>query len=164
MSEESGEKNFVRGMIVLGLFIIAVGVLPIWMVYRGLGELYAPKWVVVSAGLMFISAGIAVGSMDTLFNPLREKVWFASIQLLAVISIPLILLLVLNWVSFGPGEREFSVSISIPFVSAYFENANQLLGRIFFAIPALIGDLLLGGVIYKMIADWINDQGSKWRW
>ena len=73
--------------------------------------------------------------------------------MLALLSIPLILAMLFNWVDFGPGEREFSISISIPFLAIGFDRANEFLGRIVFAISALFMDFILLLVLYQMIAE-----------
>jgi hypothetical protein len=59
-------------------------------------------------------------------------------------------------VAFGPGEREFSASISIPFLAINFDRANQIVGRIVFAIPAILMDIILLLVIYQMVAEFFG--------
>lgn len=61
-----------------------------------------------------------------------------------------------NWVSFGPGTREFSGGISIPFLTINFDQANEIIGRIIFGIPTLFMDLVLVLVIYQMIAEFFG--------
>jgi hypothetical protein len=63
-----------------------------------------------------------------------------------------------NWVAFGPGEREFSVSISIPIIAIDFDRANQIVGRIVFGILALIMDVGLVYVMYRLIVDAFKKQ------
>ena len=130
----------------------------------------APRWIVFSSVLLFFNTGIVVGLMDTGFNDYRETWWLSYLHGLAGLSIPLIFLMLFNWVSFGPGEREFSGGISIPFLSISFDRAaspvqelrirrpDQIIGRIFFAIPTLFMDLILFLVLYQMIAEFFGKK------
>lgn len=63
-----------------------------------------------------------------------------------------------NWVSFGPGTREFSSGISIPFLSFSFDSANQIIGRIVFAISTLFMNLVLLLVIYQMVMEFFGKE------
>ena len=165
MGIDGDENPYVRGVIWLGLVIMLAGIAPVWMAVTGDRKgLHAPLWVVFGSGLMFFNAGVVTGSMDTLFNPLREHRWFSWIQAIAGLSIPVLLMVILNWVAFGRGEREFSMSVSIPFLSFNFPRSSEILGRVAFGIPALLCDLIALGAVYKLMADWINGDGSPWRW
>jgi hypothetical protein len=159
------ERETIRGIFWFALvFMLGSGWL-VWEALTGAREGWSvPLWIGAAFGLSFFSASLAVGMMDKMFNSLRDKVWFSSIQLAAIASIPLLLLVMFNWVAFGPGEREFSVSVSIPFIGAYFPNANQILGRAVFGIFAILGDLFVGGVVFSMIRGWINGDDGEWRW
>ena len=116
----------------------------------------APRWIVFSSVLLFFNTGIVVGLIDTGFNEYRETWWLSNLHGMAGLSIPLIFMMVFNWVAFGPGEREFSGGISIPFLSINFNRANQILGRIFFGIPAFLMDIVLLLVLYQMIAEFFG--------
>ena len=115
-----------------------------------------PNWVGVAFALMFVNAGITILLLDSMFNPLRESIWFPYFQLGVLLSIPLILTILLNWVAFGPGEREFSGGISIPFIGVSFGRNNQILGRIVFGIPALILDIIAGISIFAVVRNYLG--------
>jgi hypothetical protein len=70
---------------------------------------------------------------------------------MALLSIPLAFLTLFNWIAFGPGEREFSMSLSIQFLSFGLDCGSEIIGRIAFGIPALLMDAFLGYVIYGLI-------------
>jgi len=106
-------------------------------------ELDGPNWVGVAFMLMFVNAGIMVVLLDSMFSPLHETVWFSYLHASILLSIPLIFTILLNWIAFGPGEREFSGGVSIPFFSISFGRADEIMGRIIFAIPALILDVIV---------------------
>jgi hypothetical protein len=54
---------------------------------------------------------------------------------------------------FWAGEREFGISISIPFLTVDFDRGNEIIGRILFAIPALLMDAVIGYLIYAFIVE-----------
>ncbi|KAA3642192.1 MAG: hypothetical protein DWQ07_24460 [Chloroflexi bacterium] len=157
----AGRNEFPKGVFLLGLVLLLSGAM-LMLSSSKVGD--APRWVGLVAGLMFFNAGLLMYMMDGNLNTFRGRWWFGYIQGLALLSIPLILLLLFNWVAFGPGERQFSISISIPFVSAFFERGNELIGRAFFAIPALLMDFALLGAISKLGLDavrgWIGGEGQ----
>lgn len=158
MSEN--KSPFLKGAVWLGLVFMlpsAAGMISIVTADAETFDL-APRWIVFSAALMFFNCGIVVGLMDTGFNDYRETWWLSYLHGLTGLSIPLIFIMLFNWVSFGPGPREFSGGISIPFLSINFDNANQIIGRIFFAIPTLFMDLILLLVVYRLIADFFGKK------
>ena len=79
---------------VVGLFIIAVS---IWGDGSGF---HAPRWVVGAAGGVFLLAGLAIFTQD---HPILSSL----LRALLLTSFGA----VFTWVSFGPGEREFSSSV-----------------------------------------------------
>ncbi|MBT3321567.1 MAG: hypothetical protein HN392_04700 [Anaerolineae bacterium] len=120
-------------------------------------ELYAinsssSQWVGIAFGVMFYNAGVSIGLLDSFFNRFRESTFFSYTHLAAILSIFLIFPLLFNWVAFGAGKREFSMSISIPFLS-FDGPANEVIGRIFFAIPALIMDAVIGYLAYAFVKE-----------
>jgi len=133
-----------RGVIVLGLIVMAGGVAPI------LGALEiipypltkgTPVWVGVAVGGVFILGGAALingyvfgggKNFDTAAPPrvraLQNALGFAMLAGFAAIA---------GWIGFGPGEREFSSSISLPFW--YSEGrGNVSLGRAAFGLGSIV--------------------------
>ncbi len=155
--------DFVKGTIWIGLIFMIPGGLIIWQgVFTDIENMGVPRWVAISFGMLFFNAGIAVALTDKRFSPLREKIWFSCFHIIALLSAPFILLALFNWVAFGPGDREFSMSISIPFISAYFERGNEIFGRLFIGVPVFLVDLVIGyvalGTIYGLIKKWLYDE------
>ena len=95
--------------LLMGAFIvlIALGIIP-----YDESAFHAPRWVVVVAGAVFMAGGMAV-IWQGAFAHAQETIWFRVVSHIFSASIFLCLTLVLNWVAFGSGEREFSSSISI---------------------------------------------------
>lgn len=148
------DRNYPKGMVWFGLvFVLAGGAIMLMSFSVEMADESTPRWVGFMAGLLFFNAGVTTGMMDSGFNDFREASWFAWIQGMALYSILLIFALLFNWVAFGPGEREFSVSISIPFLSVGFDRASEILGRIIFGLPALIMDFIIVGAFYQMLKE-----------
>ena len=106
----------------------------------------APRWVVGCAGLSFLLGGVAVvlarpgGPPGTLAaNP-----YFGG-------AAGLVLVVILNWIAFGPGERHFSGGISIPFVS-WSTGASEWSGRAAFGAGALLADVIIVSVLARNMA------------
>ena len=150
------DKNspYFKGAVWLGLVVLfAGGAVMLQSIRVGMEDTTTPRWIGFVFGLMFFNAGITVGLMDSGFNFFRESKIFAYFQAAILLSIPLIFLILFNWVAFFPGEREFSKSISIPFLSFDFDRGGETIGRITFGIPALLMDAFLGYLIYGIIMD-----------
>jgi hypothetical protein len=66
------------------------------------------------------------------------------------------------WVSFSPGERQFSSTFSIPFFSVSGP-ASELLGRLCFAPGALLLAGLAGYLWIKLAREWLRagEQGDQ---
>jgi hypothetical protein len=120
----------------------------------------APRWVAAAAGMAFVCAGVVVCLADGRFAVFQQRWWYGALGMAAGAGLFICFALPFNWVAFGPGEREFSGGISIPFVSIEFGRANELLGRAFFGLAALLLDagLLLG--LGSAAWEWLREQ---WR-
>jgi hypothetical protein len=128
-SQINARDAFIGGGIasIVGLFIIAIS---IWGDDSGF---HAPRWVVGAAGGVFLLAGLAIFSQD-------HPVLSSLLRALLLTSFGA----VFTWVSFGPGEREFSTSVSIPFLT-FSRSSSEITGRICFAPGALLLD---GAALY----------------
>lgn len=133
-----------RGAIVLGLIVIACGVAPI------LGALDiipypltpgTPVWVGIAAGGVFILGGAALingyalgggKNFETEAPPVvratQSVLGFSILATFAAIG---------GWVAFGPGERNFSSSIGLPFWESQ-GRGNDSVGRALFGFGAIV--------------------------
>ncbi|NQU29947.1 MAG: hypothetical protein HQ525_04710 [Anaerolineae bacterium] len=155
------EKNspFFKGAIWIGLpFLLAGAAVIRQSILVGMADESTPRWIGIAFGLMFFNAGITLSLMDAIFNQFRDKKWFSYLHALAILSIPLIFPLLFNWVAFGPGKREFGISISIPFLTFEFDRANEIIGRIAFGIPALLMDAFLGYGMYGLVVERVGKK------
>ncbi len=106
------QSPYLKGAVWIGLLFIFAGAGVFFgVVTSDVESIDDPLWLPIGISIMFINAGIVVGLMDTGFNEVREKPWFSYLHAVLLLSIPLIFTAILNWVAFGPGEREFSGGI-----------------------------------------------------
>jgi hypothetical protein len=119
------------GLIIMGVSVDIIHVDP--------KTIHAPRWVVGAVGLAFFLAGSALFTCRS--RGTRKFQAFLGAMILILLAA------MANWIAFGPGERQFSGTISLPF-SAYSSRASELTGRIVFGISALILDVL---IVYMLI-------------
>jgi hypothetical protein len=124
----------------IGLFIALVAADVIRVDEAGFN---APRWVMLAGGMIFFLAGVIVLATGGVQDPSTEEIdavrifrgtfGFLIVLLFAVIA---------HWVAFGPGDRLFSGSLAIPFVS-------DLLGRIAFGCGAVLLDMILLVMVFR---------------
>jgi len=149
---------YFKGALWIGLLVLIPVTALLLSALRAESE--APKWIGILFLMMFFNAGLTLVLLDSLFNEIRQEPWFAYLQASVLLSIPLMFAVLLNWVAFGPGEREFSGGVAIPFFSISFGRADEILGRIIFAIPALILDVIVGISIVAVIKSLIGKENK----
>lgn len=130
----------------LGLVVSGMGVLIILLaagIIRGAeASREAPRWVVASAGLAFVLAGVAmvvgyavaggVGPDGDL--PAGTPRWVRVTQYLLGLGIISALGAVATWVAFGPGPRAFT--LTLPFVGR--GPGDETVGRAVFGVGAAL--------------------------
>jgi hypothetical protein len=135
-----------RAAIVVGIFAMLCGAFP---VLAGLGVVHvraapgAQPWVAVAAGSMFILAGLAVINGHAVAGrsladgnlPDGAPLFARVTQYVLGLAIVGLMFAVFAWVAFGPGERQFSSSISIPGLSTSGHSSERS-GRIAFGVGA----------------------------
>jgi hypothetical protein len=154
-----------QGNLWFGLLFAAVGalimLLALDVIHSPEENFHAPRWVVLVAGLSFFGAGVFVALIDPRFEVMKEEWWFKWIVKAAQAAMPISLLVVLNWVAFGTGEREFSGGISLPFISFSTENSSAIMGRCVFGSFAVLADLVLIFIVIKAAIKWANGGKSE---
>lgn len=157
----------------MGAVFIACGLIPL---LAGLGILpvrrttgtEAPGWIGVSIGLAFLFAG-AVLLSDAVAGglgpdgQLRDDApqWVKRFQSVMGLAIAVTLATITSWVAFGPGERHFSMSVSLPFIAAG-KAGGDTLGRWAFGFGAVFIWVAIAGTLVsaarKAIAKHANDR------
>jgi len=149
-----------RRAVVLGLAFVVMSALPI---LGGLGvidlklTLGTPRWVGVGAGVVFLLAGLtlivdgasgAIGTDGQLSNDAPR--WVHVFQSLMGFGIVGTMGAIVSWIAFGPGERHFSTTISLPF--GWWRPSNsETSGRWAFGIAAALIWCIIAGVIVVSI-------------
>lgn len=133
------------GVVGLAILFVALGIIP-----TDESKFHAPHWVVGAAGLMFFLAGIAILTGPPPGAPEASRTtWRTFLLGLGVVGA---LAAVFNWVAFGPGPRQFSGGISIPFV-AIASRQSEGSGRVAFGIGAVLIDLFLAFIVVRGLRD-----------
>lgn len=149
-----------RGAALMGVVFIACALLP---VLAGLGVLPTrraastdtPGWIAVSIGLAFFFAGVvllsdAVAGGTGPDGQLRDDAppWIKRFQSVMGLAIAVTLATIMSWVAFGPGERHFSMSISLPFIAAGRAGSDTL-GRWVFGFGAMLTWIVIVGTLFS---------------
>jgi hypothetical protein len=97
--------------------------------------LEAPRWVIASAGLMFIAGG---------FVPLNLVCGFAGWfnQLSGLVAAGA-LAAVFNWIAFFPGARHFTGTTAVLGLRLVAAGSGEMAGRIVFGLMALLMDAIV---------------------
>jgi hypothetical protein len=126
-----------RQQAVAAIIAMAAGVLVVFLVHLHPEGLRAPSWVVYIAASAFVFAGLCLLAGAIEINWLQP--WFG-------IAVTLCLFAVSLWVTFGPGDRE--CSMSIPLLRTL---APDALCRAAFGTGALLIALFLALMVRRAI-------------
>lgn len=104
------------------------------------GRMEAPRWVAAAAGGAFLLAGLALIKGYVLDHGVEppDDVWSPLLGALICSCFAVIA----GWVAFGPGERQFRVSVNLP-LPWLLPSATEWLGRAVFGFGALLVGLLM---------------------
>jgi hypothetical protein len=111
------------GLLIVGIGTGAIQVDP--------SSVHAPYWLIAMIGGMFSVVGVWLASRDTRVEPFLKPV-VGPVVLFGLLT-------ALHWVAFGPGVRECTGSVAIPF----FSNSRQAGGlecRLAFGYGAVLFD------------------------
>ena len=150
---QSGNNLTPRGAIAFGLLFILCGTFP---VLAGLGVFHArsapdaPPWLIIASGGIFILAGLAIingyaiaGGVQADGNlPDGAPLFVKVTQYVLGLAIVALMFAVFAWVSFGPGERQFSSTVAVPGLSSSGHSSEHS-GRIAFGIGTVLMGLFL---------------------
>ena len=142
MAEYKGSGE--GGALLLGLMAVGFGLFLVGLSLWGSGESFrAPRWVIAAAGGVFFLAGLAIFGR-------RYRHFYAFVLALLITLFGA----AVTWVSFGPGEREFTSTISLPFLSVSGPGSD-LTGRICFAPGAILLDGMAIYMWFRFFRDWL---------
>ena len=133
----------------LGLFVVLISadVIPVPD-----STFEAPRWIVGCAGLSFLLAGVAVALARPGAAPgsIAANSYFGG-------AAGLVLVLILNWIAFGPGTRHFSGGIALPFVS-WSSSPSEWAGRAAFGFGAFLADVIVAWVLVRNLRNAVRGR------
>jgi hypothetical protein len=159
----SDEKPTSRGSVVLIGTIVALTGVAIMSaaIWGGAEKFHAPRWVVGSFGGAFLLFGGWTAAVYALgYDPQRPEETLPSpgVQLMALVPGMLLFAAPFHWIAFGPGPREFSTTLSIPFLSTR-TGAPGLSGRIAFGLGAVVIDAILVAAVIRLVRAGRRERG-----
>ncbi len=108
-----------------------------------------PNWLGFAAGLVFFATGLAVLVRVWLHVPDKQPnlpddapAIAVAIQWLAVLTIIVALASIGSWIAFGPGPRQFSMSLPV------WGSLAETIGRVMFGFGAIITWLMAALMAY----------------
>lgn len=151
----SGEKpSSRRSAILIGTIVALTGVAIVGAAIWGSAEkFHAPRWVVGACGGAFLFFGGWTAAAYALgYDPARPEETLPSpgVQLMALVPGMLLFAAPFHWIAFGPGPREFSTTLSAPFVSAR-TGSSGLSGRIAFGRGVVVIDAILVAAVIRLV-------------
>lgn len=121
----------------------AVVALALGLIPADPAKLEAPRWVIASAGLMFVAAG---------FVPLGQRCGFPDIvNQLVGLAAATGLAVVFNWIAFFPGERHFTGTNSILGFHLWSNSGGELTGRFLFGLFAGLVDAMVIVGLWRLV-------------
>jgi hypothetical protein len=153
-SHRASSRGASRGDLLIAAAFLCAGLLPIFAVLGVFGpdtiKKNAPDWVIYLTCSMFVGAGLWLPSRP---SPGGTRAG----QLLGGLVF-FVLLIIGNWIAFGPGERECESSISLPFLELEDDNAGLAC-----RMPFGWGAVLMNGIVIVMIGrTLLKHLGASW--
>src|SRR5215471_8533403 len=142
-----------RGSILLGLVVAALGIGIVLLSFFASPEKFqAPRWVVACVGGAFLFFGGWIAALYILgYDPKRpETLPSPAVQLAVFVPGMLLFAAPFHWVAFGPGPRQFSTTVSIPFLAVH-KTGGAMGGRIAFGVGAVLMDAILVGSVVRLV-------------
>lgn len=141
------DKLSPRGAVAIGSLFIACGIVPILIGFGVIAPASqdAPRWVASAVGLMFACAGAAIvvdygigGGLDPSGDfkpgaPLPLRIANLSLGL-AIVGL---MASVFGWVAFGPGPRQFTSTLTLPFMPLRWRS-GEWTGRAAFGAASIL--------------------------
>ena len=141
------ERLSPKAAVAWGLFCALIGAIPI-LGSLGILELDnapdVPDWVIGCAGLLFVMAGAGIVNGYAIAGgvgpdgDLRRGTPLAVrlIQYALGLGVIGLFAAIFGWIAFAPGERRFSSTLSLPFLTRS-SSGGDMVGRVLFGIVAV---------------------------
>ena len=152
-----------KGTLMMGLATSATGIFILLSALNVIpsddASYNAPRWVAAAAGITFAAGGVLLllkeasaeyGSY-TIFGVPALAAAQSGLGLLIFVSLALIG----NWIAFGPGDRQFSGSLSIG-IGTIGGLSDEWVGRACFGAGAILMDVFIIFVLVRAIRRWLQ--------
>jgi hypothetical protein len=143
-----------RSAVLLGALVALTGGVIVGLAIFGSAErFHAPRWVVGACGGAFLFFGgwtAAVYALGYDSSRPDETLPSPRVQLIALIPGMLLFAAPFHWIAFGPGPRQFSTTLSIPFLMTR-SGTSGLAGRIAFGLGAVVIDAILVAAVIRLV-------------
>jgi len=143
-----------KASILAGIACASVGVAIILVsLFADSRGFQAPRWVVACAGGAFLFFGGWLAALyATGYDPQLSEQTLPSPAIQLAVFVPGMLLLAapFHWVAFGPGPRQFSTTLSLPFLAVH-RSGGSMGGRIAFGVGAVLMDAILVGSVVRLV-------------
>ena len=124
--------------VIAGIFVLLIGFDILFADSRGR---YAPSWIIVLAGLIFVQIGLLFFSQWAADENAKNEPWYLWTQTILTVGTFASFSAIFLWGGFGPGEHRFSSEISIgPFSFSRSDN-NELSRRCLFGSVGVLFSL-----------------------
>lgn len=154
-------KSFLS-LLIFGSIFICVGafifLMSLDIIHVPDEDINAPRWVLTAVGLTFALAGVMV-MLNGLKSGFGDHPIFKWAYNFVLLLFMIFFAAPFNWVAFGPGEREFSSSTSVGAVSVT-QSGSEFGGRLAFGLGAILMDILIVYLIYRVIQGKDLSRGS----
>lgn len=143
MNEEQANMMWI-GLVCasIGLFIMVMSVAD-----PDDSNFHAPRWIVAAAGALFLLAGLYLVKTHALDKGAVNAHGAGHLVFMAVMFS--LFGMIASWAALGPGERQFSSSVSFLFVTLP-AGSDETLGRLCFLPGALIMDTIAAVLWVKL--------------
>jgi hypothetical protein len=143
-----------RASILLGVLVAAAGIgIVAASVLAPAEKFQAPRWVIACVGGAFVFFGGWTAAIYALgFDPKRPDETLPPQPVQLAVLIPGILLFAapFHWVAFGAGLRQFSSSLSVPFLTIRGASGAWT-GRAIFGLFSILIDAVLVASVVKLV-------------
>jgi len=140
-------------------FSVGLGIVLVGMDVISVPEenFHAPRWVIVLAGGAFVFSSLIM-SIDAVLQswPGENDILIASRGVIFLL-LAMAFLAPFHWVAFGSGERTFTTTLSLPFVSSSGEG-SQSVGRLVFGAASILMDVFFLVFGVRALLRWLRGE------
>ena len=135
------------GAVLMAMAFLATGAAILALAFGAIAvdpaRLSAPRWVIASAGAMFVAGGFVPLSLSCGFSAWVNHL----VGLIAAASLGA----VLNWIAFFPDERHFTGITTLFDLHLPVNSGGEMTGRVLFGLFALLLDAIVVTGLWRLL-------------